>query len=92
MVTVLMLSAKMAVLGLLKIKIFWRKGYDDKISVHDVTKKILSRYSNYNVNMVMWPKFGNFSISVIEAIITLILPEKPLSLRGGLVSSSIIWV
>ena len=73
MVTILMMSAKMATPGLLKIKVFWNKGYDVIISVHDVTNKILSRDSNYNVNVVMWPKFGNSSISVREVIITLIL-------------------
>ena len=70
MVTILMMSAKMATPGLLKIKVFWNKGYDVIISVHDVTNKILSRDSNYNVNVVMWPKFGNSSISVREVIIT----------------------
>ena len=49
-----------------KIKIFWNKGYDVIISVHDVTSKILSRDSDYTVNVVMWPKFGNFSISMRE--------------------------
>ena len=33
MVTVLMMSAKMATLGLLKIKVFGNKGYDVIISV-----------------------------------------------------------
>ena len=42
MVTTLMMSAKMATLGLLKIKVFWNKGYDVIIYVHDVTNKILS--------------------------------------------------
>ena len=32
MVTILMISAKMATLGLLKIRIFWNKGYDIIIS------------------------------------------------------------
>ena len=73
MVTILMMSAKMATLGLLKIKVFWNKGYDVIISVHDVTNKILSRDSNYIVDVVMWPKFGNSSISMREVIITSIL-------------------
>ena len=67
------MSAKMASLGLLKIKVFWNKGYDVIISVHDVTNKILSRNSNYIVDVVMWPKFGNSSISMGEVIITSIL-------------------
>ena len=48
-----MMSAKMATPGLLKKKVFGKKGYDVIISVHDVTNKILSRDSNYNVNLVM---------------------------------------
>ena len=64
------MSAKMATLGLLKIKLFWNKGFDLIISVYDVTNKILLRDSNYIVDVVMWPKFGNPSISVREVIIT----------------------
>ena len=65
-----MMSAKMAILALLKIKVFWNKSYDFIISVQDITNKILSRDSNYIVDVVMWPKFGNFSISMREVIIT----------------------
>ena len=64
MVAILMMSAKMATLGLLKIKVFWNKGYDVIIYVHDVTNKILSRDSNYIVDVVMWSKFGNSSIGI----------------------------
>ena len=39
MVAILMIWAKLATLGLLKIEGFWDKGYDVKLSVHDVTKK-----------------------------------------------------
>ena len=59
MVAILMIPAKLATLGLLKIKVFWNKSYDFIISAHDVTYKILTRDSNYMVNVVMWPKFGN---------------------------------
>ena len=69
MVTILMMSVKMATLGLLKIKVFWNKDYDVIISVYDVTSKILSNDSNYIVNVVMRPKFRNFSISTREVII-----------------------
>ena len=65
-----MMSAKMATPRLLKIKIFWNKGYDVIIYVYDVTNKILSRDSNYIVDVVIWPKFGNSSISMREVIIT----------------------
>ena len=70
MATILMTSAKMATPGLHKIKVFWKKGYDVIIFVNDVTNKTLSRDSNYIVDVVMWPKFGNSSISMREVIIT----------------------
>ena len=67
------MSAKIATLGLLKIMLFWNKGYDIIILAHDVTSKILLGYLNYIVDMVMWPKFGNSSISMREVIIISIL-------------------
>ena len=70
MVTILMISAKMATPGLLKAKVLWNKGYDVIIYVYDVTDKSLLRDINYIVDMVMWPKFGNSSISMREVIIT----------------------
>ena len=73
MVIILMMSAKMATLVLLKTNIFWNKVYDVMVSVHDVDNKILSRNSNYIVDVVMWPKFGNFNITVREVSITSIL-------------------
>ena len=57
------MSAKIATPDLLKITVFWNKGYDVIISVDDVTNKILWHDSNYILNMFMWPKFGNSSIS-----------------------------
>ena len=48
-------------------------GYDVKIPAQDLTNKILSRNSDYNVDVVMWPKVGNSSISVKEVVITSIL-------------------
>ena len=48
-----MVSAKMATSGLLKIKLFWNQGYDIIIWVYDVTNKILSRNSNYIIDVVM---------------------------------------
>ena len=65
-----MMSAKLATLGLLKIKVFWNKSYDAIIFVYDVTNNILSRDSNYIVAVVIWPKFGKPSISINEVIIT----------------------
>ena len=68
-----MMPVKMATPGLLKITVFWNKGYDVIISVDDVTDKILSRDSNYIVDVFMWPKFGNCSISMRKVITTSIL-------------------
>ena len=48
---ILMMSAKIATPDLLIIKIFSGKGYDARISVHDVTKKYFLCDSNYNVNV-----------------------------------------
>ena len=64
-----MMSAKLVTLGLLKKDVFQEKGYDIIISVYDVTNKILSRESNYIVDLVMWPKFGGTSIFIREVII-----------------------
>ena len=53
-------------LGLLKIKVFWNKGYDVVASIHDVTNKILSCGSSFIVDVVIltllweklsWPQF-----------------------------------
>ena len=53
MVAILMISAKLATLGILKIKVFLNKDYYVIIFVHDVTSKILSRGSNHIVDVVM---------------------------------------
>ena len=42
MVEILTMSAKLATLGFLKLKVVWNKGYDVIIFAHDVTNKILS--------------------------------------------------
>ena len=68
-----MMSAKFGTPHRLKIKVFWNKSYDVITSVHDVTNQILSCDSNYIVDVVMWPKFGNSSISMREVIIASIL-------------------
>ena len=68
-----MMSAKMATPGLLKITVFWNKGYDVIISVDNVTSKFLSRDSSYIVDAFMGPKFGNSSIFMREVITTSIL-------------------
>ena len=80
-VTILMKSAKMATLGLLKIKIFWNNVYDVMIFVHDVTNKVLPLDSYHVVDAVMSPKFGNSITSTREVINNLnfikIWQEKP---------------
>ena len=53
MVTILMISSKMATLALLKIKVVCDKVYDAMISVHDVINKILPHNSNYIVDVAM---------------------------------------
>ena len=68
-----MMSAKMITSGFIKITILWNKCYGIMIPVDDVTNKILSRDSNYTVDVFMWPKFGKSSISLKEVITTSIL-------------------
>ena len=68
-----MISAELANLGFLKIKATWNESYDVISSAHDVINKILSLDSNHIVDVVMWTKFGNSSISMREVTITSIL-------------------
>ena len=68
-----MMSTKMATPGLLKTIVCWNKGHDVIIFADDVTNNILSRDLNYIVDVFMWPKFGNCSISMREVITTSIL-------------------
>ena len=72
MLAILMMSAKLATPGLLKIKVFWNKGYGIIISVLHVDNKVLSPDSNYVVGAIMWSKFGNSSVSMREVTITAI--------------------
>ena len=53
MVTILMMPAKLATLGLLSIRLFGNKSYGVIITVHDVSNRVLSRESNHIVDMVM---------------------------------------
>ena len=52
MVAILTMSAKLATLGLLKVKVFRNKGYDIIIFAHGVTKN-LSPDSNYIVDVII---------------------------------------
>ena len=81
MVTILIMSAKLATPGLLKVKVFWNKGFDVITFGQDVTNTIFKRDENYIINVVIWQRFGNSSISMRDVNISF--------LRGGLGSSSI---
>ena len=70
MIIILLMSAKLAIPGLLKINIFGKKGYNIIINGYDVTNQILSRDSNYIVDVVMSPKFGKSSLSMRAVIKT----------------------
>ena len=63
MIEILMMSAKLASPGLPKVKVFSNKGHDVNFSWC---------YLSYNVEVVMWPKFGNSSVSVREVITSFI--------------------
>ena len=67
---ILIVSAKLVTLGLLKTKIFWNEFIT---FVLDVTNKPLPLESNYIVDVAMWTTFGNSSISLKEVIITSVL-------------------
>ena len=64
-----MMSEKMASSGLPNVTVFW-KGYDVIIFVYDITSKTLLCDSNYIVDVVMYSKIGNSSITLREVIIT----------------------
>ena len=51
-------------------------------SIHDVANKILSRASNYIVDVVTWPKFANFSVSNLITSILLKFDQKNRFLWG----------
>ena len=51
----------------------------------DAINKILSRDSNYSVDVVMWPRFANSTISLREVLnlnFIRIWPQNPFFLRG----------
>ena len=72
----------LATLDLLKIKVFWHKGSDVIISIHDTTKNVLSNSLNCKVDVVMWPNCGYCGYFY----------ERPdhKSFEGGLDSDSIV--
>ena len=68
MVPVLMMSAKFTTLGLLKIKVFWNKGYDTIIFVHDVTFQKI-----YHVTQIIFSMW-----SLDQSLVTLVFLEEKL--------------
>ena len=72
-VKILIISAKLATPGFLKMKVFWNKGYAVISSVDEFINKLSSRDSIHIVNVVMWIKFGNPSITMRQFIITWLL-------------------
>ena len=57
------MASKLTTSGLFKTNVFRNKDSDVIASVHDVTDKILSRDSNYVVDVIILLNFGNASIS-----------------------------
>ena len=57
------MASKLTTPGLFKINVFRNKDFDIIASVHDVTDKILSRDSNYVVDVIILLNSGNASIS-----------------------------
>ena len=49
MVVILMMSAKLFTLGLLKIKVFGNKSYGVKTSVHGIPNKVLSHVTQMDM-------------------------------------------
>ena len=94
MASILMMSAKLATLGLLEIKVTWNKGYDVIIYIHEFSNKISSRDSSYIADVVndqnlvtlafFWQKLS-------EPQFYKDFTRKANFLKGALGSSSIIW-
>ena len=92
MVDIFMMSSKLPTLDLLKIKVFWNKGYEVISFVHDVTKRFVSRDWNYIVDVVMWSKLVNSSLherGCHNLNYIRIWLEKPNVFRGALRSRPI---
>ena len=62
-------GSKIGPLCLCKIKLFRNKSYDVETSDHDATNKILSRGSNYVIDIAIWPKIGKYNILKRKVII-----------------------
>ena len=64
MVAILMIAAKLATLGHLKWKVFWSKGYEVIIFIHNFPNKTLSHELNYIADVAMWPNWGLLLVQV----------------------------
>ena len=69
-VAILMISANLATISFLQIKPFWNEGFGVITFAHDLNNKILWCDSNYTVDVVLWPKFGNSSVEPREVVKT----------------------
>ena len=64
---ILLMSAKMATLGLLKVAVFWNKGYDVLISVDDVNNFGLALSTNFRILHQCDKRFKTKSQKVLGA-------------------------
>ena len=69
-VAILMISANLATISFLQIKPLWNEGFGVITFAHDLNNKILWCDSNYTVDVVLWPKFGNSSVEPREVVKT----------------------
>ena len=70
MVTILMMPAKMATLGLLEIMVYWNKGCNVVIFVYDVNNKILPGDSNSQFYKDLTRKTLFWGVNVVMALDT----------------------
>ena len=70
MVTILMMPAKMATLGLLEIMVYWNKGCNVVIFVYDVSNKILPGDSNSQFYKDLTRKTLFWGVNVVMALDT----------------------
>ena len=79
-------SAKLATPGLLKMNLYWKKGYDILISVQMSPAKF--SHVTHVADVDIRPKFGNSSISIRAAIkhqfYKDLTRKKTILFRGGL--------
>ena len=84
MVAILMMPAKLATLGLLKIKVFWNKGWRHNFCLWSHQQHFII-WLNI-ADLVTWANFANSNLNFIG-----IWLEKPIFLRSVHGSSLIIW-